>query len=204
VRLVLNVLVVRVGMNRRHQAALDAETLMQHFGDRSQTVRRAARVRNALHRRRQLVVVHAQHDREVRIVVRRSAQHDPLCAGIEVRIVASLRLGLAGREHARALDHHIHAQVAPGQRRRVTLLEDPDRLAVDVQVLVIAVDRAIEAAMRAVVLQQRGQGLVARQVVDANDLEVLRTSDHVTESQTTDSTKTVDRDANSHGKTPLK
>src|SRR4051794_19472542 len=46
VRAVLQVLVLRVGVDGRHQAALDAERVVEDLGERAEAVRRAARVRD--------------------------------------------------------------------------------------------------------------------------------------------------------------
>ena len=145
---------------------------LQHLGHRGQAVGRAARVRDALQLRRELVVVHAQHAGQVGAVLRRGAEHDALGTGLQVRVVARLAVLRAGGEDAGAFDDHVDAQFLPGQLGRVADRQGLDLLAVDGQVLVVVLDRALEAAVGAVVLEQRGQHLVVGQVVDGDDLEL--------------------------------
>ena len=72
-----------------------------------------------------LVEVDAEHDGHVR-VGRRRGDDDLLGAGVEV-------LGgvLAVGEQAGGLDHHVGAELAPGQRAGIALGQHADLLAVD-------------------------------------------------------------------------
>ena len=113
VRPVLEVLVGRVGVDRRHQAVLDADGLVDDLRERRQAVRRAGRVGDDVVRVRVVQVeVHAEHDRDV-LVGRGRGDDDLLRAGLEV-------LGgiVALREEAGRLEHDVDAEVAPAERRR--------------------------------------------------------------------------------------
>ena len=57
------------------------------------------------------------------------------------------------------------------------------------------------SALSGVVLQQVSQHLGGGQVVDGDDLEAL-SAEHLTESQTADTTETIDSNFNRHGKIP--
>ena len=83
VDLVEDLLVVGIGVDRRHQAALDADRIVQHLGERREAVGRAAGVRDDRVLGGELVVVDAEHDRQVDFLGRGRDQH-PLGAGIEV------------------------------------------------------------------------------------------------------------------------
>ena len=120
----------------------------------------------------------------------------------------SLSLGLAGVE-AGALEDNVHAQLAPGQISGVRHLVDDDLLAVDNDVVVFAFalmeinGMALRdvVALRGVVLQQMGKHLRGRQVVDGDDFVAL-SAEHLTESQTANTAKTIDRNFNRHNKLP--
>ena len=129
VRRVLQALVGRVGVDRRHQAVLDADRVVQHLGDRREAVRRARRVGDDVVAVGVVGVVEvdAEHDGRVRLG-RRRGDDDLLGARLEV-------LGGVGAlgEEAGRLDHDVDAEVAPRQRGRVALRERADLAAVDVQ-----------------------------------------------------------------------
>ena len=127
VRRVLQALVGRVGVDRRHQAALDADRVVQHLGERREAVRRARRVGDHVVAVGVVGVVEvdAEHDGRVRLG-RRRGDDDLLGAGLEV--LGGVR---ALGEEAGRLDHDVDAEVAPRQRGRVALLERPDLAAVD-------------------------------------------------------------------------
>ena len=64
-------LIVRVRVHGRHHALLDAEAVVQHLRHRRQAVGGAARVRERLVLGLDLVVVHAEHHGQVRLIRRR-------------------------------------------------------------------------------------------------------------------------------------
>jgi len=59
-------------------------------------------------------------------------------------------------------------------------------------------DFALEAAVIAVVLEQRGKHLVVGQVVDGDDLELAGAAVQQTKGEASDTTETVDGDFNGH------
>ena len=107
----------------------------------------------------------------------------------------SFRVG----EDACALDHDLHAVVAPGNLRGVTLGDDRDPLAVDNEVAVDHIDVARVAAVVGVVLEQVRVGLRVCQVVDRHDLEVIAMEvEHALEHLPTDSAEAVDANVRRH------
>ena len=112
VRGVLEVLVGRVGVDRGHDPALDPDRVVEHLGHRRQAVGRARGVGDHVVLLRVVgVVVDAQRERHVRLGGRRGDDH-LLGAGVEV-LGGVVALG----EEAGRLDHHVGADVGPGQRR---------------------------------------------------------------------------------------
>jgi len=203
VRQVLHVLVVRVGVDGRHQARFDTERRVQDFRDGGETVRRAARVRNAPHGGSQPVMVDAEHARQIGRVLRRSAQHDPLGARLDMRVVTGLAARRPAREHARALDHNVDAQRLPGELERIPFRRRPDRHAVDEKMLRVVADFSVKTAVDTVVLEQRGEHRIVGKVVDANHLELRLAAHQIPKRQPTDPSKPVDCHSNRHDPSPL-
>src|SRR5205823_2357886 len=87
----------------------------------------------------------------------------------------------------------------PGELGRVADRESANLLAVDDQVFGVVLDFALEAAMVAVVLEQRGQHLVVGEIVDGNDLELARAGMQQAKSKAADAAKSVNSDSNGHG-----
>ena len=153
-------------MNRRHEALLDTEPVVQHLGQRRQAVRRAGGVGDHRVLRRVVGgVVDAETHREIR-VSRGSRDDHPLGATLEVP-----RRCVARREHAGRLDDHLDAVVAPGDLGRVALFQLLDLLAVDRESAVADLDLVAQRPPDRVVLQQEGHRLaVAERVVDGDQL----------------------------------
>src|SRR4051794_38381765 len=130
VRAVLQVLVLRVRVDGRHQAALDGERVVDGLGHRREAVRGARGVRdNRVRLGVVLLVVHA-HDHGEVLVLRRGGDEHLLGAAVDVRA------GLRGvGEQAGRLDDDVCAEVAPRQLGRVPLLERLDALAAHGDVL---------------------------------------------------------------------
>ena len=138
------------------------------------------------------------------VIAGRSGDDDLAGASVDM----SLRLGLAGVE-AGALEDNVDTQLAPGQISSVRHLVDDDLLAVDNDVVVFAfalmeingVALRNIVALRGVVLQQVREHLGGSQVVDGDDFVAL-SAEHLTESQTADTAKTIDRNFNRHNEFP--
>ena len=121
-----DLLVVRVRVDRRHEAALDPVRLVQDLRDRRDAVRRAGGVRDdVMLLGVVLAVVDAEDDREVRIG-RRGGDDDLLRARLQVLLGVG-----AVREQTGRLDRDVDAEVAPRQVGRVALGEELDLVAVD-------------------------------------------------------------------------
>jgi hypothetical protein len=200
VRAVLQVLVLRVGVDRRHEALDDAELVVQGLGHRRQAVRGAGRVRDDRVRLGVVgLVVHAHDDREV-LVLGGRGDDDLLGAAVEVRA----GLGGVGEEAGR-LDHDVGADLAPRQARRVLLGERAEALTAHGD-LVGGVRDVAEPAEDRVVLEQVRQGGVVGEVVRPDDLDVGGPREvgrlHGAVEVAADAAEAVDAHADGHCRSP--
>ena len=157
-------LVAGIGMDRRHEAALDADGIVQHLGDRRQTVGGARGVRHHDVIARQRMVVHAVNDGLVRAVAGGRDQH-PLGAVFQMRQA----LFLAG-EDAGAFHHDI--DMGPWQVSGVPDRRHFNRTAPHVDGGGGGRHGAGKAAMDRIKAQQMGVGFDRAQIVDRNDVDI--------------------------------
>ncbi len=186
VRHVGQTLIVGVGVDRGDEALFQAETLVEDLGDRGQAVGRARGVGDDAVLRSKLVVVDADDDRGVDLVLGRHGQDHALGSGVEVLFQ---RRSLA--KHARGFDHELYAEVTPRDLRGVAVFGHDDLLVVDVHRVAVDADRSFEAAHHRVVLQQVGQLFVVEQVVDRHDLDVVASAEDAKDTAT-DTSESVD------------
>jgi hypothetical protein len=161
-------LVVGVGVDGGHQAGFQADGVVQRLDQRGQAVGGAGSVRDDGVGRLQHVLVDAEDDGGVDILAARCRDDDLLGAALQVG-----RSLFLGGEEAGALQHDVHAQLAPWDFGRVTLREHADRIAVDDHVVAFDRDGARELAVGGVVAGQVGVRLGIAEVVDRHDLDVL-------------------------------
>ena len=180
-------LIARIGMDRRHDAALDRSEIIQCLCHRCKAVRRAGCCRDDLVCLRQRLVVDVEDNRR-EIVARRSGNDDLLRAGLNMRLSLCLC-----RVEARALEHDIDIMLTPGDLRCIRLCVDVDLLAVDRDGVLAGLDGIciLIATLRGVILQEMGEHLRARQIVDCDDFIAGRI-EHLTEGKTTDTTESID------------
>src|SRR5512141_1816962 len=166
VRQVADLLVVGVGVDSGHQAALDPEGVEQHLGDRSETVRGAGGVgEDEMLRRVERLLVDA-HDEGRVLPLRRGGDDHALRARREMlpgAVPVSVPAG--------ALDDDLDSQLLPRQIGGVLAREDLDLLAVHHDGVFLHLHGRLEAAVHGVVLQEVGQGLRVGDVVHGHDLE---------------------------------
>src|SRR5207244_2734206 len=93
-------------------------------------------------------------------------------------------------------------ELTPGQFRRIAFLQNLDALAVDDDGVVIVLDSSVEAAMRAVVLEQQRKRFGVGQIVDRHNIKLAGAGSHDAKHETTNPPKTVDSNSNSHEKSP--
>ena len=79
----------------------------------------------------------------------------------------------AGTKKSRAFENNIYAQLTPRQLGRVTLSQNFQTIAVNIQVITVYGYRAIELAMSGIVLSQVRIGLRIAEIVDSDNIEFL-------------------------------
>src|SRR5262249_60347425 len=87
------------------------------------------------------------------------------------------------------------------QERRVLTGAASDLAASHEDCLALRHDLRLERAVDGVVLEQVSQRLGVREIVDSDDFDILRLQGRP-EEHATDSTESVDTDANAHGRAP--
>ena len=120
----------------------------------------------------------------------------------ETAAAALLAAAFAAREKAGRLDDDVDAERLPRQAAGRPLGQDLDVLAVDDEFRFASGDAALKPAVHAVVFQQIGEVHRVRQVVDGDDVELLRPRRHHAKHQPADAAKTVDADFHCHGSAP--
>src|SRR3989344_9253978 len=181
----------RGGVHGGHQAALDAEVVVQHLGGRVQTVGGAGGGRDDGLAGVSLVI-YAVHEHR-RIVLRRRRLHDLLGAGLDVGLT-----GFGGQEEAGGVDDDVGARFVPLEISRIFLGGQTNLLAIHHHAAAVDLDVAVEAAMHRVVLQNISQIVWFQQVVDGDDLDVFEIFRDRAEHHTTDTAETVNTDFDSH------
>ena len=171
---------------------------MQHLGEGREAVRRARRVRDDEVILGQLVVVHAEDDRQVRAVGGRRDEHT-LGAGGQVG--GGL---VAGGEDARAFQRDLDAEFLVGQLGRVALGGHLDRATADVDRVAGDLHVMRELAVHRIVAEQVGVGLDRAEIVDRDDLDVRTAGlDDGAQNVAPDASEPVDRDLHSHFPVPF-
>ena len=185
VRQVQHALIVGVAVYRGHDGLLDAEGLVNEFHWNAQGIGGAAGVGDDVVLGRVVILlVDAQHDGEV-LILGRGRDDDFLRPARDV-LAHALTVG----EDAGALDHQVHAHLAPLQVGGVALGQRPDGFPVHVQVALVVGHGAVELSGGAVVFEQVRQGLVIGQVVDGDHVDAALGQNP--EDQPPDPSKSVD------------
>jgi hypothetical protein len=144
-------------------------------------------------------VVDAVDDRRVDVLAAGRRDDDLLGPGLEVHAGLFLR-----REETRALEHDVDAELAPRQLRRVALRAHLDAVAADDERVSIDADLHRERTVRRVVACEVRVGFGVTEVVDGDDLNLVRALRLIERAQdvATDATVTVDCDFDGHGCLP--
>ena len=183
-------LVARVSVNGGHDARNDGISLVEGVRHGSEAVGGAGSRGDDGVFLGERLFVYAEYDGG-KVIARGSGDDDFLRAGVDMR----LRLCL-GRVEARAFEHDVYADFAPGKVRRVFFGIDFNRLAADGDGTRLVVRRngvrVFVSALRGIVFQQVRQHLGAGEVVDRNDFVTL-CAEHLTESKAPDASESVDR-----------
>ena len=185
------------GVDGGHQAALDAEGLVDDLGEGRQAVGGAGGVGDDGLAGVGLVV-HAV-DEHGGVVLGGGGHDDLLGTGVDVQLGLLLL-----EEEAGGLDDDLGADLAPLELGGILLGGEADGLAVDVHRVALDLDVVVELAVDGIVLQHVGEVLGVEQVVDADDLDVVEVLDGGAEDHAPDAAEPVDANFDGHVVTPCR
>ena len=188
-------LVVRVGVDRGHQATFDTYRAVQGLGERSEAVRRAGGVGDDEVGGLEDLLIDAVDNRSVSRLAG-SGEQDLLGALLDVHHALFLRI-----EGARALHHDVDVEFSPGDLLRVARGEDADAVAVDDQrVRAFDLHVSVEAAVAGVVLEKMGVDGEVAGGIDRDDFDVMLLAALVVsaENVAADAAETGDGNTNGH------
>ena len=184
-------------MNCCHQTSLNAEVVVQHFGDRSQAVGCARCVRNDL---LTVVFVSVNTANEhvgltaVFALLRRSRKNNIFSTGFEV-FLSTVHCQIESCRFYNVLCFHF----TPLDVLGVTLCEDADFFTVNYKcVLVLNFHSAVETSVHCVILKKISKIIYWQKVVDCNYLYIIYILwlKSWTEYETANTTETIDTDFN--------
>ncbi|MBA7669709.1 hypothetical protein ES703_77842 [subsurface metagenome] len=124
------ILVVGVGVNSSHNSLLNTKGSVEGLGQRCKAVGRTACIRYTLDLTGQLLIVDAQNDSRIDIILCRNTQHDLTGAGLEMVGITALRR-FSRAENTRRFHNNLHAHILPGQFSRIPDSQNLNRFAVD-------------------------------------------------------------------------
>src|SRR6266487_1003486 len=186
--------VVVVRVDGVHQAALDAECIIQDLGGWGQTVCCAGCVRdNGMFGWIVYIFVDTQHDREI-FALGGSGDNYFFRAALQVCG------GFAGiGEEAGGLDNDVGTKVRPGDLRGIALRDDLDFVPIDDQRVFGGRDLTRKTTVGGDVLQQVSICLRVCDVVNGNDFQFLRVAlDDRLQRLSSNTSKTIDAYAGCH------
>src|SRR2546426_12564060 len=159
-------------MDRREEALLDAELVVQYLRDGREAVRGARCIRDdVVFLRIELLLVHAEHASLVLVLGRSGDDHVPR-SRIEVRF-GLRRIG----EEARRLDDEVDPEILPRELGGVALRQDLDPATVNDEAIGGGRDLAGVLPVVRVVFEEVGVHLWIGEVVQRNDLDLWMTFD---------------------------
>ena len=100
-------------------------------------------------------------------------------------------------EEAGAFEDDVHTQLAPRQFFRVSVGEDFDFFTVDDEVVTFEFGGAVEATLRGVIFEEVQQHVGRSEVVNGDDFDIFRFV-HLAQSETADTSESVDGDFDCH------
>ena len=194
-RQILQPLGVSVGVHGGQESFLDAKTVIEDLGYRSQAVGGAGGVGDhPMFLRVVSVSVDPEHDGDVLVLGRGGDDHLPGAARFDVS------LGLVGvGEDPGGFDHHLHPQIGPADGCRVSLGQNPDSAAIHHQRTVFDPYRALKGPIGGIVLQQMSIGFGGKQIIDGRHLDGIRVPlQYCPQDLSSNSAKPVDADLFPH------
>ena len=192
---VKGVLVAGIGVDGGHQAFDNTEFFLQYRSHRSQAVSRTRSGGDNSFATIQNILVYAVYN-GFHIIAARSRNHNFARTGTDM----GFRFGFIGKETG-TFEDDVHTQLAPRQFFRIRIGKYFDFFAVNNNSVVFQFGRAFKAALSTVVFEEVQQHVCRSQVVNSNDFDTLGFF-NLTQCQTTDTAKTINRYFNTHFATP--
>ena len=191
-------LVIRVGVNGGHGAALDLEVIMHDFGNGSQTICRARSIgKDVMFGGIVHAFIDAHHNGDVFVGCGRR-DNDLLHRTAQV-LARILSFGKsAGRFH-----HDLRAHGLPIQLGRVLFGKDADLAAINADAVALDFNIIAQIAKDGVILEQVRQGTRIGEIVDRHELQIVVLK-RGTQNIASDAAKTVYSNFNCHSFLPGK
>ncbi len=184
------VLIIRVAVDRRHEARLNAKRIFKNFRHRSQTVRRARRIADHVHGLRIIFfVIHSDAERTICFVFAGCGNNHFLGTCREVK-TCILTLG----KEARALEHNIDFEFLVWELCRVL---DRCQLGFTVrsdQLITLELDLAHECPVRRIEREEVSESRRIREIIDEHDIQVWVLLENDAEDLASDTAEAVDGD----------
>ena len=188
-----NPLVVRVGMDGGHQAALDLEVFMQNLDERREAIGGAGGVGNDVVFLRIVQVVVDPHDDRDVLLLRGCGNQHLFCAA-----AGDMHLCLfPGRKKTCRFDHDIDPHLFPHQPGRILLGKDPHLFAVDDHGAIFGLNIPFVNTVHGIIFKKVGERFGVREIVDRNPFDG-RISLSRPDDVSPDSSKTVDSYSGGH------
>ena len=179
-------------MDGAHDTGLDRCIVVESLSHGSQTVGGAGSCGNDGVILGQGLLIYAEYDGR-QIIASRCRDNNLLGAGIDM----SLRFRLGGIETS-TLQNYVYTDLSPRKIRGILLCVDPDGLSIygdgvftSLNGMLAFTDMTCISALSSIILKQMSQHLRIGQIVDRHNLIPFR-SEHLSECQTADTSKTID------------
>ena len=183
---VKDLLVIRVRMNRRHEARFNSEVVQKDFSERSQAVCRAGSVGDdVVFLRIVHIIIDTKHDGQV-FAFGRSRDEDLLGPVIQMGLDLFTVL-----EFTRRFKDNINTQFAPGNFLWFGEAGEFDAAAADNHDVTVNADIFVKRPMKGIVFEQMSIGVDTGAGVYCNDFN-FRILHSNAECTATDTTKTID------------
>ena len=186
-------LVAGIGMNGGHHTPFNADGLMQDFGERREAIGGAGGIRHNQMVFGQLVVIDAEHNRQIR-AVRRCRHQDALGT------CRKMQRGFFFRgENAGAFHGDINAELFMRQLGGIFHSGHFDRAATHIDCIPMHDHIMRETAMHRVIAHQMRIGFHRTQIIDADNLKIRAAGfDDGTQHIAADTAKTIDGNTQGH------
>ena len=181
------------GVDRGHETLLNTELVVENLGDGGEAVGSAGSVGDNRHVGGILVVVDTD-DEDGSVILGRSREDDLLGTALNMELTL-----LLGEEDTGGLANVVSTNGAPADLGGVSLVEDLDEVAINLDATIDLLDGAGESTVDGIVLEEIGEVVdIHEGIVDSGDHSlVLVAKEGRSEDESTNTAETVDAHSNS-------